>query len=189
MTQPLLSILIPSLDKRAGLLAVLLRSLEKQITPELKGKVEICVSLDNGKKSIGEKRNELTQNCKGLYCASIDDDDRISPNYIYWLLRGIETEPDCCSLVGRYTKNGRNPQIFKHSIEYDGWFEKHNILYRYPNHLNCIKTEIARKMHYPEINHGEDRSFSEQLQASGLLKIEYKIEPILYSYDYISNKK
>lgn len=184
MTKPLLSILIPSLDKRAGLLTVLLRSLEKQITPDIKDKVEICVSMDNGKKSIGKKRNELTRGANGIYCASIDDDDRISPFYISLLLRGIATEPDCCSLIGTYTRDGRIPKIFKHSIEYDGWYEKANILYRYPNHLNAIRTDIAKQMKYPEINHGEDRAFSQQLQASGLLKKEYKIEQMLYTYDY-----
>lgn len=186
MNQPLLSILIPSLDKRAGLLTVLLRALEKQITTD---EVELRISLDNGKKSIGEKRNELTQGAKGLYCASIDDDDRVSPFYVSLLLKGISTSPDCCSLVGTYTRDGRHPKIFKHSIEYSGWGEKNNILTRFPNHLNCIKSSIAKQMIYPEISHGEDRSFSQQLEESGLLKVEYKIEQKLYNYDYISNKR
>lgn len=180
----LLSLLIPSLDKRAGKLATLLNSLEKQMTPD----VEIVVNLDSGRKSIGEKRNEMTHGCKGLYCASIDDDDRVSAEYISLLLKGIETEPDCCSLIGTYTKNGRHPQLFKHSIEYDGWYTKGNIMYRFINHLNCIRTSIARQMVYPATNHGEDKSFSEQLQASGLLKLEYKIEKMLYIYDYQTNK-
>lgn len=188
MTQPLLSILIPSLDKRAGLLTVLLRSLEKQITPDIKDKIEFCINLDNGKKSIGQKRNELTQSAKGLYCASIDDDDRISVNYISHILRGIEKEPDCCSLIGTYTKDGRNPMLFKHSIQYNGWYTKDRVLYRYPNHLNCIRTDIAKQIKYPELYHGEDKSFSDQLRESGLLKVEHKIEHILYTYDFRSNK-
>src|SRR5689334_22830899 len=130
-----LSILIPSLDKRVGLLAALLRSIERQMVDG----VELVVSVDNGKKSIGEKRNQMTADAKGLYVASIDDDDHISPDYIQRLMDGIDTGADCCSLVGVYTVNGRLPKVFKHSIEYDGWYEKGNILYRYPNHLNCIK--------------------------------------------------
>lgn len=184
MTHPLLSILIPSLEKRAGRLAALLRSIEKQMTPE----VEIIVSMDGGQKTIGQKRNEMTAAAKGLYVASIDDDDRISPQYISLLLKGIATNPDCCSLVGTYTINGRYPKIFKHSIEYNGWYEKNNILYRFPNHLNAIRASIAKQMIYPDVRHGEDKSFSEQLQKSGLLKKEYKIEPIIYIYDYQTKK-
>src|SRR4030095_5942855 len=167
---PLLSILIPSLNKRFGKLGVLLRLLDQQKTDE----VEILVNQDNGKKSIGQKRNELTQAATGLYLTSIDDDDRVSNQYIPLLLRGIATGPDCCSLIGRYTHNGRLPKIFKHSIEFNGWYEKNNILYRYPNHLNCIKASIAKQMLYPDTNYGEDKSFSDQLKASGLLKVEYK---------------
>lgn len=182
----LLSLLIPSLNNRAGKLASLLRILSDQLE---KNKaidiVELVVDVDNGEATIGAKRNRMMQGAKGKYLASIDDDDRISDDYISLVLAGIKTKPDCCSLNGIYSEKGHIPQTFKHSIEYNGWYEKDKILYRFPNHLNCVKSSIAKKMKYPDITFAEDKSYSEQLQESGLLKVEYKIEPILYYYDYV----
>jgi len=180
----ILTICIPSLDKRAGQLTRLLKILQPQLT----GEVEVIVSLDNGEKSIGQKRNEMLQAAKGDYICSIDDDDRVSPIYIESILDAVKSNPDCCSLVGVYKHNGSFSKIFKHSIQYNGWFEKNNILYRYPNHLNTIKTIIAKQIKYPEVSHGEDKSFSEALQASGLIKTESKIDNILYYYDFKSKK-
>ena len=112
------------------------------------------------------------------------------PYYIETLLKAIEHSPDAVSLRGEITIDGGKPEIFEHSIKYSEWKTTDNkIKYeRYTNHLNCIKSEIAKQIKYPEIRHGEDHQYSKALQASGLVKNEYYTDKIMYYYNYKSNK-
>ena len=184
-----LSILIPSIPERTGIRNRLLNDLFKQIDDlKVQDEVQVLLHIDDGIKSIGTKRNELLKNAESEYIAFVDDDDRVSPNYVALLLGAISTNPDCVNLIGELTTNGRNPQTFTHSIEFDGWYEKDKILYRYTNHLNCIKTEIAQQIGFPEWNFKEDQDYSTRLQQSGLLKVEHHISEVLYYYDYITHK-
>ena len=79
-------------------------------------------------------------------------------------------------------------KIFEHSIDYKEY--KTNpptfaITYeRYPNHLNVIKTDIAKQFKFPEISFGEDTSFATQVFKSGLLKTEGYIGDVIYHYKY-----
>lgn len=140
--------------------------------------------------SIGEKRNRLLGMANGEYVCFVDDDDDISNDYINLLMEGINKGVDCCSLKGVITTDGHNPEIFEHSIKYREWKTTNNeIKYeRYPNHLNCIKSSIAKQLNFPEKNFGEDHDWSKQLYESGLLKTEHYIEQPIYFYKYISKK-
>jgi glycosyltransferase involved in cell wall biosynthesis len=182
----MLSILIPSLHARAEKLSSLLGTLRMQIENNFaEEKVEIIIDVDRGERNVGAKRNSLLASANGDYLCFVDDDDRVSPQYISLLLNAIQSEPDCCSLNGLLTTNGKDEQLFRHSIHYNGWYTRGGILYRYTNHLNCVRSEIAKKMTFPQTNFGEDKHYSNQLMRSRLLKRERKIEPILYYYDYV----
>lgn len=180
-----LSILIPTLKERKGMLDVLLESLHTQINDE----AEVLIESDNRQKTVGEKRNILMNKAQGEWMCFIDDDDRVPSYYIAEIMKGIETNPDCCSLIGRITTDGKEPKTFIHSLKYDSYFEENNIYYRCPNHLNVIRRSIAIKIPFSEKNFGEDTDFALALNKSGLLKTEYSIPYIIYYYDYISNKK
>lgn len=185
----LLSILIPSTPNRENMLASLISSLDSQIDRLwLWDEVEILIELDNFEKTIGEKRNALLDRVEGKYLCFIDSDDRVSENYLKQLMFGIMSDVDCCSLNGIITTDMDNPKTFIHSIKHNNWYESNDIYYRPPNHLNCIKSEIAKKFKFPLINSGEDRDWSMQINESGLLKTEYEIKETIYYYDYISNK-
>lgn len=145
--------------------------------------------------SIGRKRNMLLQNASGDYIAFIDDDDEVSPNYVKLLMEGINKGVDCCSLKGMYSVDGRMDGFFEHSLKYSEWrtndvedFRKGIKYERYPNHLNCIKSDIAKQFKFPEKNHGEDFDWSKQLHESGLLRTEHYIEQLIYFYKFISKK-
>lgn len=185
-----LAILIPSINSRAGFLARLLGNLERQIKEGGYSKeVLLIVNMDNGEKTIGKKRNELVEQAvmkKCEYLAFVDDDDRVADNYVHLLMNAVVSKPDCCSLNGIITFDGKRPQVFRHSIKYKSWYEQNHILYRNPNHLNCVKTTLAAMCPFPEVNHGEDRKYSEMLQ--GLLKTEVEIKQTLYYYDFITHK-
>lgn len=180
-----LSILIPVLLPRDSVSHIdLINSIHKQYNGT---DVEVITDIDNGVKSIGYKRNALLDKAKGEYLCFIDADDEISSDYIIKALTAIELKPDCCSLTGVITWNGENPQIFEHSIKYKEWKTKLDapIVYeRYPNHLNIIRSSIAKQFRFLEINHGEDKDWSTQIHESGLLKTEAEIPGIIYHYKY-----
>jgi len=178
-----LSLLICSINKRKKMLERLLNVLEKQKTDE----VEILTNIDDGKKKIGTKRNELLEMAKGDYVAFIDDDDLVFDKYIKLILQALEEEPDCVGFKGKLTRDGSHVGIFTHSIKYKKWFQKGKEYYRCPNHLNPIRKDLALKVKFPNKNWGEDRDYSVGLRS--YLKKEVFIDQILYYYLFISKGK
>lgn len=174
-----LSILICSLNEREKMLNVLLSKLSKQKTSS----VEILVERDNGSMLIGDKRNLLLKNSNSKYVCFIDDDDDVSDDYVSKILNCIGKDPDCCSLEGIVTVDGKNSKTFIHSLKYDRWFEKNGIYYRNPNHLNAIKRDICLKVGFSSKSHGEDRDFS--MAILPYLKTEEYISGPIYYYKYI----
>lgn len=187
----ILSILIPTLPERVDKFNKLFFDINFQLEMQNAfGLVEVLIDEAPKGKSIGKKRNELLEKAQGEYICFIDDDDKVSNDYIRLILKALKQKPDCVSLKGVITFNGENPKIFEHSIKYKEYKTTENaITYeRYPNHLNVIKSSIAKQFKFPEINFGEDTDWATQIKKSGLLKKEYYIDEILYYYKYLSNK-
>lgn len=182
-----LSILVPTLPTRRKFLDNLFDQIRQQAHPYI-GLFETIIDPEI-EISIGVKRNNLLAKAQGEYICFIDDDDRIADNYIELVMAGIATNPDCCSLNGIITTDGKDPKPFKHSIDYDSMYERDGIYYRPPNHLNTVRASIAKQMVFPDWQRSEDSNYCFQLQASGLLKVEYKIPETIYFYDYISDKR
>lgn len=181
-----LSILIPTLVSRKKMF----NSLVKELTKQAKGyDVQILRDPREGV-SIGEKRNDLLSKASKEYVCFIDDDDSVSHNYLDKVFEGINKRVDCCSLRGVITWDGSRPEIFEHSIKYGAYQTTNNdIKYeRYPNHLNVIKSSIAKQFKFPETNFGEDTDFATQIFKSGLIKTEHYIDQVIYFYKYVTNK-
>jgi glycosyltransferase involved in cell wall biosynthesis len=171
-----LSILTATMHERNGIFRNLAKVLKAQSTPE----VEMLAICDNGELSIGAKRNQLLEAAKGDYVCFVDDDDMISPFYIFGILTAIKDNPDCVGIEGIITSTGIGPKKFVHSLQYVDWFEKDDVYYRCPNHLNPIKREIALDAKFPETYFGEDKEFSQRLK--GKLKTEVFIKGPIYFY-------
>lgn len=185
-----LSILICGLSSRMQSYTSLTAELYNQFKDKPYA-VEMLTEVDSGEMSIGEKRNKLLDRAKGEYVCFIDDDDVIFKNYIDHLFVGINKGVDCCSLRGVITWDGDRPQLFEHSIKYDAYRTNDTgiIKYeRYPNHLNCIKSSIAKQFKFPETNHGEDTDWATQIFKSGLIKTEHFINDTIYHYQYKPTK-
>lgn len=200
----ILSILIPTTPDRETFFANLMTELCRQVRLLSEWKKEdywkwVEILKDNRPQpiTIGEKRNALLQQASGEWCAFIDSDDMISEDYLRILLSNIGTirsHVNCFSLKGIMTTNGANPEVFEHSIKYREWktneyAEQTQVKYeRMPNHLNCIRTSIAKQVKFPETNMGEDHEFSKKLQLNELITHEGEINDILYHYKYRTKK-
>jgi glycosyltransferase involved in cell wall biosynthesis len=150
---------------------------------------QVEIITDNSEvDTIGEKRNRLLQMAKGKYVCFIDDDDTVSYQYIDLLMEGIFIDADCCSLRGHYSVDGVEDGLFEHSLRYSEWKTTDNFIKyeRYPNHLNCIKSSIAKQFKFPEKNFGEDHDWSKQIHESGLIKTEHYIPEVIYFYKKVT---
>lgn len=170
--------------KRAECYRTLVIELNKQIDNGGFGdKIEILTESDNGENSVGKKRNNVIDRAMGEYVCFIDDDDAVTDIYISATMKALESKPDVVELVG-YLPKYNLP--FIHNLNCGGHFKKDGIQFRTPNHLNTIKTEIARNIRYPEISHGEDQDYSHRLWDSGLMTTEALIGERMYIYQFNS---
>ena len=181
-----LSILVCTILERKTVFNVLIAELNK-----LRGgnsEVEILSECDNREMSIGAKRNLLLSKAKGDYVCFVDDDDWIDSEYISKILAALADNPDCVQMIGMMNTDGFNLKRFEHSIDHFEYFENYDVYYRYHNHLNPIKRDIAIQFKFPESNFGKDTNWATQIRDSGLLKIEASIDKVIYHYRYSSRK-
>lgn len=194
-----LAILIPTIESedktkdRRECLHKLLAELDRQCKRlGATDDVVIIPYADDGTHTIGYKRNLLlTMGVSAAgYVAFFDDDDYPGEGYIKHCLDGIKGGFDCCSLRGVMLTDGENPELFEHSIKYGAWAttDNHVKYERYPNHLNCIKSSIAKAFKFPKLDHGEDKIFSDAMHLAGVIKSEYYTDDVIYVYQFNSKK-
>ena len=189
-----IQILIPYLLKEFDYKIRVEGKLNQQISKlGLDKEIEILWNPDQGEKTIGEKRNELLQMVTAEYCAFFDVDDLPGDDYINTIYKGAVYGADVVSLLGEITWDGKNPELFEHSIRYSKYWtnpdKSAKIKYqRFPNHLNCIKSEIAKNFYFPLKNHGEDTDWATLINEAGVLKKEYYTNKIIYHYLYRTKK-
>lgn len=189
MSKPKLSILIPTLVTRREIRKPLMAKLDA-LAEQSAGKVEIIPLEDNRQRTIGAKRNELLQMASGEFSAMVDDDDDVTITYVYNIVKAIEDHPkvDCIGMLGEMRINNRFHKWFKHSTQYDHYFHDNKFYYRPPNHLNPIRTEIARQFKYTDSSFGEDTDWAMQLVEAKALKSEYFVTQPVYIYKYLRKK-
>jgi len=183
------SILICTLEERTRVFERIYNQLKTQITElGLESEVEILYCKDNRQHSVGFKRNLLIEQAQGEYVCFVDDDDLVHDKYIKMICDALEQKPDCVSLIGIITFDGRHPTPFIHSIDYDNYFFQNGKYYRPPNHLNVIKHSIASQFKFAEINAGEDTDWAMRIARAKVLKTEAKINEPYYFYLFLYNK-
>ncbi|MCY9544679.1 glycosyltransferase family 2 protein [Paenibacillus alvei] len=177
-----LSLLIPSVPERLSALSRLLADLHQQAM----GKpVEILVLIDNKKRTIGDKRNQLLKQAQGRFVAFIDDDDHVSPNYVDTLLEAIDQQPraDCIVFDVQVKLNGIKDKLCKYGIEYQHGHDEH-YYYRKPNHLMCYAKRVAIEHQFQDISYGEDDEWGGRCAAD--IRLQHRIPQVLYTYDWVA---
>jgi glycosyltransferase involved in cell wall biosynthesis len=168
-----LSILIPTLPNRLELFYLpLIKILLKQIEPY--SNIELISLFDNKKRTIGRKRQNMIDIIQGEYVCFIDDDDRISDDYVKLIMDTLYNNPntDCVTFWSCINQPNMEDKIVKFG------FEK-NI----PPacHVHVWKSSIVKKYEYKNINHGEDNDWINR--AKNDIRHLSKIDKILYYYD------
>ena len=184
-----LSILIPSVHTRRN---TFLPKIQDQIYGQIdnlsefeKSKVEVIVLSDNKTLMLGDKRNIMAEMAQGKYIQFVDDDDRVSEDFVKTLLDATEKDADVISILAEVTINGSMPKICDYSIKHKKDYNTSSRYYRIPNHICCVKKEISLKSSFPSLKYAEDQAYSKLLISH--LKTEYKINRVLYYYDYNDN--
>ncbi len=173
-----LSILVCSLENRAKKLERLMEIIRPQLTPE----VEVLTEVDDGKMTIGGKRNLLVDKAKGEYVCFIDDDDLVPDYYVNEILQALQSSPDCVGIEGLIVLQETTVRKFIHSLACGGWKFENDIYHRTPNHLNPILRSKVLEVGFPEKDRSEDYEFSNAIFP--LLETEAMINKTMYFYLY-----
>lgn len=170
------SILICTLPVRSAMLGRLTGFLNRQIRESgLEGKVEILVDARDRKVPTGTKRNDLLRRASGDFSAFVDDDDWVSDTYVRDITSVVEVGGNSLHCVGFwgevFFKKKRGGKMI-HSVLCKAWTEEPGFYFRPPNHLNPVRTRIARKVPFRSIWISEDHFWSIEMCKRKILKNE-----------------
>jgi len=145
-------------------------------------RVEIIVLTDNKQIVLGHKRNTMINIAQGNYVVFVDDDDRIAGDYVAQLLKATAKGTDSIVFKAEVSLNGETPIVCDYSKDHRRDYNHRSGFFRVPNHICCVRRDLALKCKFPEVLYGEDAGYSKELLPH--LKTEHKINKILYYYDY-----
>lgn len=210
ISQPLLTIAIPSIPDRFEKAIVLYNKLEKQRKERLvrPDEVEIIMFTDNRIRSIGKKRECCIQLAQGMYVTLLDDDDDVDDEYVYELWNAIaQTIRDRIFNTEEYNeyfqRDGENlPGVicFKSKItdKFGSYIadmdlthkkneqpkkdqcDRYQDIKRTPWHVCAWRADIAKSVPFADVGYGEDWHWVKQLIP--LAGSQIKIDKVLHHY-------
>ncbi len=189
--QVLLSICVCTISSRVEMYNRLSEKILKQIA-EVNQKYDYTVANlytdSNDFMTIGEKRSGLLKKSNAEFVVFIDDDDDISDDYVEQIVDVIYENPsiDCIGIKGKISFDGSYEKKWEISKDFGKWYEANNVYYRTPNHISPVRTEIAKKIGFPNISNGEDYAYS--MGILPFLQTEIKIDKEIYHYQFVSKK-
>ena len=151
---------------------------------------EVIYFGDNKSMSVGRKRNILLDIAQGERVCFVDDDDKVSDDYVKKMLSYFVHDVDCVAIGVRYTQDGSNEKIYDYSYKKNINTRlsgvKTPVAGRMPNHLCLWKKQAAKRVRFPDRNLGEDHEWAEkQLFTNYSLHIE---KEIIYNYRFERQK-
>ena len=179
-----LSILVPTVPSRIELFYVkIMKELLRQIEP-YKNEIELISLFDNKKRSIGKKRQEMVNLAQGEYIVFIDDDDRISDDYINQIMTKLSENPECdCVVFDSICRvNGGINKLCKYGIEFEYGDINDGLEWRgKPAHTMVYAASIVKNHQYTDMGNGEDCDWVKRAYLD--IKNQTRIDKVLYYYD------
>lgn len=191
MNDIILSILIPSIPKRYGILSKLASELYKQklymqTFHSSLGEIEIIIDgserfLDGGL-SIGKKREKLVTEANGSYLCFLDDDEQIAPNYLETLVRLCKEDKDVCTFRS-LAKMDNYWAIIDMGLGKPNQQANPNwIVHRNAWHVCPVRSKHAKLHTFDDINYGEDWKWFEQVLTH--CETEAHTDAVIHSYQH-----
>lgn len=179
----LLSILTPSIPRRAAKLA----ALGDIIRPWLGPDIEWLVITDE--RPSGPKRNEMMDMARGRYVLHLDDDDRLASDFPSVVLPELTGHSDLVMYDAIASLNGSPFFRVYIGMDHENEQPKHlsegrfSDIRRRPWHFNCWKTELARIARFPQEHVGnEDAIWLEQMYP--LVRRWKKLDYVGFIHEY-----
>lgn len=176
----ILSILTPAIPARIAQITALCAELQRQIGA---ASVEHLVLIDNRKRSVGFKRDALLRAARGRYVAFVDDDDAVSDNYIFELLKATQSNPDVITFKQHCIVNGQVGQVEFRLGNPNEPFQPGGVTRRNAWHVCAWRRSIAIQSGFPDSNYGEDWAFAAPLCGIPGLR-EVHVDLALHSYHH-----
>lgn len=182
----MLSVLVPSVSTRratfAPKMAEMLFGQHERLKPELRKRVEILMLTDAKGMLVGDKRNAMVRMARGEYVVFVDDDDRVTDDYLASLLAATDAGSDCITFDASVSLNGAPPKPCRYSLQYQKDANAADHYQRLPNHITAVRRALALACPFPSKQCGEDSDYAVRLRPA--LRTEHRIERVLYHYDY-----
>ena len=184
MSNILLTILVPTVPSRIN---YFYPKIMKQLMNQIKNynNIELIAFFDNKKRTIGKKRDEMLNLAQGKYVTFIDDDDRISKDYIDEIMNAIITKDNVDCIVYNViccVNNSDIKKLCKYGIEFEYGDINNGKEWRgKPAHTMIWKTAIAKKHTYSDKQNGEDIDWVKRAYLD--IKTQHRIDKVLYYYD------
>lgn len=161
-------------------MAALLAVLEPQVSKH-SSRVEIIIKQCDPSMYVGDNRQILREQAKGVYSNFLDDDDLVPSAYVEDLLPLMDGVDFIGHRISRYD-DGVFTGEYEHSLRHRGSSSPHST-----PHINPIRTDIAL-MSSMSGGYGEDRRWWYDLLDRDLVKTENYLDEVEYYYYYRSDK-
>ena len=190
---PVLSILMCSTPERKEMFDKLSDEVASQIlymekTHPTLGKLEFLFDDSkrflNGGLSIGKKRDGLVQQASGKYLCFLDCDENIAPNYLETLVRLCQQDKDVCTFKALFKDDNYWSVIDMSIYHADEEATPEREVKRNLWQVCPIRSSIAKKHSFPDINYDEDTRWLEKVRVD--VKSEAKTNAILLQYNHSS---
>lgn len=185
----MLSILIPSIPERLETLKDVIRMYEFFVKLyDLQDEVEIISIVDNKKRTIGNKRNDLMYLARGDYFVFTDDDDRLTQVYFEFIKNAIKTGVDVITYKQHARINEDQTTVVFGLHHENQEFQKDGITKRPAWHCCTWKRDFISRCgaYFSDINYGEDEPFARH--ANERAKTSFHIDEVCHIYVHDSTK-